>query len=203
VRSWQAHVCPLRAIVQVGGLVYTLARDGSIKGWSAVAPTEQHLLAWREQVRGKGRRRACLLWPPWPEQPEQPGLSSPSWLSCLARCLWQVRARCMHARSRCSEAQLHPCPAQPAPAHTRPRPPQVRKTLRPQKLHVLCATWNVNERRPSEESLRAWLGERSQKAHAVCVALQEMEMGTSSVVKDGLYSVVYKWAACLSRACLA
>ncbi len=52
VRSWQAHVCPVRSLAQVGGLVYSLARDGSIKGWSAVAPSEQHLQAWRDAVRG-------------------------------------------------------------------------------------------------------------------------------------------------------
>jgi hypothetical protein len=84
-----------------------------------------------------------------------------------------------------SSHMAHMCP---------PVPAQVRGTLQQQKLKVLCGTWNVNEQRPADRSLREWLTDRGAKeAQVVCVALQEMEMGTGSVVKDGLYSYVMRW----------
>ena len=37
-----------------------------------------------------------------------------------------------------------------------------------------------------------WLLEPCQQADMLCVALQELEMGTSSVAKDAAYSLLYQ-----------
>lgn len=69
----------------------------------------------------------------------------------------------------------------------------VRRTTQSQALRVLAGTWNVNETRPSSESLHAWLGgARMGAADVVVIALQEMEMGGSSVAMDAAYAYLYK-----------
>jgi hypothetical protein len=45
-RTWQAHLSPTKALAAVGPLVYSLGGDGSIRGWSSVAPSAAHLTAW-------------------------------------------------------------------------------------------------------------------------------------------------------------
>ena len=50
------------------------------------------------------------------------------------------------------------------------------------QLHqCLAVTWNVNEQRPEGSSLFRHIRERSAEAHTLMVALQEVEMGGSSV----------------------
>ncbi|GFR43882.1 hypothetical protein Agub_g5011, partial [Astrephomene gubernaculifera] len=65
-------------------------------------------------------------------------------------------------------------------------------SLRRQPLVVLAATWNVNETRPAPQSLRTWLTPRAVGAEIVCVALQEVEMGTSSVARDAAITLISK-----------
>ena len=49
----------------------------------------------------------------------------------------------------------------------------------------------MGESRPTLQSLRTWLGERAEKcgANLVCVGLQEVEMGTTSVAMDAARQV--------------
>ncbi len=54
-------MCPVRSLAQVGGVVYSLARDGSVKGWAAVQPSEQHLQAWRDAVGGLTGSISCCV----------------------------------------------------------------------------------------------------------------------------------------------
>ena len=46
---------------------------------------------------------------------------------------------------------------------------------------TLAITWNVNEQRPDHSSLFRMIRERAQDTHTLMVALQEVEMGGSSV----------------------
>ncbi|GLI58620.1 hypothetical protein VaNZ11_000355 [Volvox africanus] len=64
-------------------------------------------------------------------------------------------------------------------------------SLRPHKLAVLVATWNVNETRPSSQSLSKWL-EPASRADIVSISLQEVEMGTSSVAWDAAVTLLSK-----------
>ncbi|GIL46869.1 hypothetical protein Vafri_3741 [Volvox africanus] len=64
-------------------------------------------------------------------------------------------------------------------------------SLRPHKLTVLAATWNVNETRPSSQSLSKWL-EPAARADIVSISLQEVEMGTSSVAWDAAVTLLSK-----------
>ncbi|KAG2498827.1 hypothetical protein HYH03_003020 [Edaphochlamys debaryana] len=66
--------------------------------------------------------------------------------------------------------------------------------LRHHQLTVLAGTWNVNESRPSTAALRAWITPRAAAAEIVSVALQEVEMGTSSVAKDAVTQFLAKSA---------
>uniref|UniRef100_A0A7S0S3D7 Inositol polyphosphate-related phosphatase domain-containing protein n=1 Tax=Chlamydomonas leiostraca TaxID=1034604 RepID=A0A7S0S3D7_9CHLO len=70
-----------------------------------------------------------------------------------------------------------------------------REGLRVHNLRVLAGTWNVAEQRPDTNwSVRTWLGERSGRADIVCVGLQELEVGTSSVALDAARSVLNRAA---------
>ncbi|KAG2438703.1 hypothetical protein HXX76_005249 [Chlamydomonas incerta] len=60
------------------------------------------------------------------------------------------------------------------------------------QLCVLAGTWNVNETRPALTSLAAWLKSGAVTAHIVAIALQEVEMGTSSVAMDAARNLLYK-----------
>ncbi|KAG2453429.1 hypothetical protein HYH02_001652 [Chlamydomonas schloesseri] len=60
------------------------------------------------------------------------------------------------------------------------------------QLCVLAGTWNVNETRPALSSLAAWLRAGAVNAHVVAIALQEVEMGTSSVAMDAARNLLYK-----------
>ncbi|GIL70795.1 hypothetical protein Vretimale_3892 [Volvox reticuliferus] len=64
-------------------------------------------------------------------------------------------------------------------------------SLRPHKLAVLAATWNVNETRPSPQSISKWL-EPASRADIVSISLQEVEMGTSSVAWDAAVTLLSK-----------
>ncbi|GLC43102.1 hypothetical protein PLESTM_001431000 [Pleodorina starrii] len=64
-------------------------------------------------------------------------------------------------------------------------------SLRPHKLTVLAATWNVNETRPAPASLHRWL-QPAAAADIVSIALQEVEMGTSSVAWDAAVTLLSK-----------
>lgn len=54
----------------------------------------------------------------------------------------------------------------------------------PHKFKILCGTWNVNQARPPESSLKTWLRSHGQLKHCdmVILGLQEVE-GTGSVAK--------------------
>ncbi len=47
LRSWQAHVFPIKSMRASAGLVYTLGADGSVKAWSAAAPDAAVTAGWR------------------------------------------------------------------------------------------------------------------------------------------------------------
>eukprot|EP01024_Parvocaulis_polyphysoides_P034507 TRINITY_DN30553_c0_g1_i2.p2 TRINITY_DN30553_c0_g1~~TRINITY_DN30553_c0_g1_i2.p2 ORF type:complete len:315 (+),score=19.47 TRINITY_DN30553_c0_g1_i2:26-946(+) len=60
-------------------------------------------------------------------------------------------------------------------------------------LKILCGTWNVNETRPSSESICKWLSpNKFESADLVVVGLQEVEMGTGSVAVAAAKERVYK-----------
>ena len=60
---------------------------------------------------------------------------------------------------------------------------------------MLCLTWNVNEQRPDpSSSLFQWVADLSAKASLVVVALQEIEMGSSSVAIAAAKDVLNKSA---------
>lgn len=64
-----------------------------------------------------------------------------------------------------------------------------------QSLEMLCLTWNVNEQRPDpSSSLFQWVADLSAKASLVVVALQEIEMGGSSVAIAAAKDVLNKSA---------
>ena len=45
-QSWQAHLFPVISIAQVGTQVFTLAKDGSVRGWSLSPPSAAEIDAW-------------------------------------------------------------------------------------------------------------------------------------------------------------
>lgn len=45
-QSWQAHLFPVISIAQVGTKVFTLANDGSVRGWSLNLPSQAEIDAW-------------------------------------------------------------------------------------------------------------------------------------------------------------
>ena len=57
-------------------------------------------------------------------------------------------------------------------------------------LEVLCLTWNVGESKPEGSPFFRWVAERARSAAVVVICLQEIEMGSSSIVlgaaKDAL-----------------
>lgn len=65
------------------------------------------------------------------------------------------------------------------------------QTSRRETLNVLCVTWNVNERKPEQDSpFFRWIHETGYSTQLAVVACQEIEMGSSSVAlaaaKDAL-----------------
>ncbi|KAL6758609.1 Endonuclease/exonuclease/phosphatase [Haematococcus lacustris] len=70
----------------------------------------------------------------------------------------------------------------------------VAETLRMTPLRVLAGTWNVNVTRPQPASIQLWLGPRAEDADIVCVGLQEVEVGTSSVALEAALSMLNKGA---------
>lgn len=46
-RTWAVHVFPVRSIAAGGHLVYSLAKDGGIRAWPALAPPPELTAAWR------------------------------------------------------------------------------------------------------------------------------------------------------------
>ena len=69
---------------------------------------------------------------------------------------------------------------------------------------MLCLTWNVNEQRPEGSPLFNWIADRSARASIAVVALQEIEMGSSSVAiaaaKDVLNKSAQVYLSSLSQA---
>lgn len=61
-------------------------------------------------------------------------------------------------------------------------------------LEMLCLTWNVNEQRPEGSPLFSWIADLSGKASIAVVALQEIEMGSSSVAIAAAKDVLNKSA---------
>ena len=61
-------------------------------------------------------------------------------------------------------------------------------------LEMLCLTWNVNEQRPEGSPLFNWIADLSAKASIAVVALQEIEMGSSSVAIAAAKDVLKKSA---------
>ena len=61
-------------------------------------------------------------------------------------------------------------------------------------LEMLCLTWNVNEQRPEGSPLFNWIAELSGKASIAVIALQEIEMGSSSVAIAAAKDVLNKSA---------
>ncbi|KAF8071307.1 IP5P13 [Scenedesmus sp. PABB004] len=64
--------------------------------------------------------------------------------------------------------------------------------LQEQRLQVLVGTWNVNETKPSRPGVQMWLAERARHAQLVMLGLQEVEMGTTSVMGDAVSSFMHK-----------
>lgn len=60
---------------------------------------------------------------------------------------------------------------------------------------MMCLTWNVNEQRPDPESkLFKWVSHATVRASIAVVALQEIEMGGSSVAMAAAKDVLNKSA---------
>ena len=71
--------------------------------------------------------------------------------------------------------------------------------VRRANLEMLCLTWNVNEQRPEGSPLFNWIADLSGKASIAVLALQEIEMGSSSVAIAAAKDVLNKSAqVCLS-----
>ncbi|KAL4426187.1 hypothetical protein ABPG77_007469 [Micractinium sp. CCAP 211/92] len=77
LKVWQAHETAVLSIVQAGSRVYSLAADGSIKGWSSAVPHPadlQALISWDEEARGTYRRESlrllCVTWNVGESKPE-------------------------------------------------------------------------------------------------------------------------------------
>lgn len=66
--------------------------------------------------------------------------------------------------------------------------------MRRANLEMLCLTWNVNEQRPEGSPLFNWIADLSGKASIAVVALQEIEMGSSSVAIAAAKDVLNKSA---------
>ncbi len=60
------------------------------------------------------------------------------------------------------------------------------------EVDCLTITWNVNEQRPSGSPLFDLLRKRSAGCQAVAVALQEVEVGSSSVALAAAKDVIAK-----------
>ncbi len=57
---WPAHLFPVKALVAVGGVVYSLSADGAVRGWPAVQPPPpQYVAAWKVREAGTPCRRIC------------------------------------------------------------------------------------------------------------------------------------------------
>eukprot|EP00210_Caulerpa_lentillifera_P003703 g3536.t1 len=117
LKQWSAHEATIIDITVLGPLVYSLAADGSIKGWSRLTPNQ--------------------------------GIDGLAWQR-FTSCLKEVVV-----------------------AH---------------EFKVLCGTWNVNQSRPSRDSLRSWLCNHNQhlEADIIVLGLQEVE-GAGSVAKTMTY----------------
>ncbi|KAF5835728.1 Endonuclease/exonuclease/phosphatase [Dunaliella salina] len=119
--QWRAHTLPVKSLAVMGTTVYSLAKDGSIRGWPAVQPPPPAAAqAWKEGAR---------------------------------------------------------------------------MSLRHHQLRVVAGTWNVNSTRPSPRSLYDWLGcHADEGVDLVCVGLQEVEIGTSSVATDAVRNIINRAA---------
>jgi len=121
LKKWSAHEATVIDITILGQLVYSLAADGSIKGWSRGIPSEL-----------------------------SDNMCYQKFMSCI------------------------------------------KDVIVPHKFKILCGTWNVNQTRPPDASLRKWLCNhgRLEQCDIVILGLQEVE-GTSSVARTmaiGKYS---------------
>ena len=59
---------------------------------------------------------------------------------------------------------------------------------------MLCLTWNVNEQRPEGSPLFNWIADLSAQASIAVIALQEIEMGGSSVAVAAAKDILNKSA---------
>ena len=70
----------------------------------------------------------------------------------------------------------------------------IEDAIEPGTLKVLCGTWNVNDGRPSPDSLHDWLGgpKRADDADLAVIGLQEIEVGPLSVARAAAIDLVSK-----------
>ena len=69
-------------------------------------------------------------------------------------------------------------------------------------LEMLCLTWNVNEQRPEGSPLFNWIADLSAQASIAVIALQEIEMGGSSVAVAAAKDILNKSAQVLQKSLL-
>lgn len=50
-RSWKAHVFPVSDLACGGHLVYSLSKDGGIRAWPAVQPSQAVVTAWQDDLK--------------------------------------------------------------------------------------------------------------------------------------------------------
>ena len=148
---WHAHDAAVISIVQVGARMYSLGRDGAIKGWSAASPDPSDeenkcvcsfALSYVRKCWSQKGTEACSV-----GLPSRSLGMTPS-LGFVRREPFAAAMRTVLTRT------LHDC---------------------------LAITWNVNEQRPEASALFRLVRERSAGAQLAMVALQEVEMGGGSV----------------------
>ena len=68
-------------------------------------------------------------------------------------------------------------------------------------VDVLCLTWNVGESKPEGSPFFRWVAEKARSASVVVIALQEIEMGSSSIVLGAAKDALLKSAQVSSFRC--
>eukprot|EP00798_Chlamydomonas_sp_ICE-L_P024022 gene24022-9597_t len=86
LRTWPAALFPIISLTAVGSVVYSLSKDGSVKGWPLTQPSEEHAIMWTDGLQKSLHRHDLrVVAGTWNVNCSRPSLHSlQTWLG--ARC---------------------------------------------------------------------------------------------------------------------
>lgn len=191
--NWQAHEGAVISIVQAASRVYSLAADGSMKGWNASLPSAPDDVA---RCGSLACHRAALSL----------GLMHKAWYQF--RC-WQSGRRHMPRTSTarhcsaCFSDDLLMVMRFPVVRRRFAFQDEIPDLMQRENCLAVALTWNVNEQKPENSRVFRVLRDKADSAQVVAVCLQEIEMGGGSVAIAAAKDAILKSLQVVTRSFLS